>query len=764
MRIAVLSTTTYSTMPLAYGGEASFGNLAKGLCEAGHDVVLYGAPGSQPPHENCRCTLRYIPGTYSEGTFQREWLLAEWFYDEVMASDYVLDCSLNHPVAEWAGWYNPEHQKKIAVVLNGTTSHVPRCGLYNTVVGSNKWKELLVYGRTQFYSTPFEAQYGASIEPVPEEAFLGIVPFWTDVNFYTPGGSPKEDYYLFLCYDDQTEILTRQSWKLFKDLLDTDQVATLNSAGEMEFHTPVAKQRFYYNGEMVHFKGRGYDLLVTPNHEVYCRFCTPHKRNTRTFKKIPAHELATLLERWGSSHRPELKRDCFWVGEDHDYFTLPRVEYAFRPPLTSEMLLEAKRLRSEGYSYHSVARDLSSTRGATVHAMAVWTSLNETRGRDYPERKLPMNLWLQFLGWWLSEGWCEIRGDKHYRIGLANTNKELIDGMMKVARDLGYHPSLRLLKRQKVTHRPCWQIHIYDKQLYLYLKEFGKAREKWIPEEIKALPPQRLRILLEALLDGDGHRDGSSWTYYTTSTRLADDVQEIAIKAGYHATVSRSKSQPIWLVIGGQSQKTPQIMSKATREGYTGFVYDVTVPNHTILVRRMGRAVWSGNSRPTPYKGLGQALELAAERKLHLKIVPGLGAASHRVELEQHRPQIEAAIARGAQVEVVVLPQNSQHHVLKRELYRRARALLAPVQAHEPFGLTIIESLASGTPVIASRMGAFPEIINHGETGFLCSNKAQYLEAIDNVGDLPAGAARADAEARWHYLRGAKDYLKLLEG
>ena len=168
-------------------------------------------------------------------------------------------------------------------------------------------------------------------------------------------------------------------------------------------------------------------------------------------------------------------------------------------------------------------------------------------------------------------------------------------------------------------------------------------------------------------------------------------------------------------------------------------------------------------SRPTPYKGLTQALELVAERKLHLKIVPGLGHASHTVELEQHRPQIEAAIARGAKVEVIAIPQNSQHHILKRELYRLARALLAPVQNHEPFGLTLIESLACNTPVIASRMGAFPEIIKNGETGFLCRTKAEYLEAIDRVGDLPAGAPRADAEARWHYLRAASDYMKLLE-
>jgi glycosyltransferase involved in cell wall biosynthesis len=60
-------------------------------------------------------------------------------------------------------------------------------------------------------------------------------------------------------------------------------------------------------------------------------------------------------------------------------------------------------------------------------------------------------------------------------------------------------------------------------------------------------------------------------------------------------------------------------------------------------------------------------------------------------------------------------------------------------------------------------MGAFPEIIKHGETGFLCRNKAEYLEAIDKVGDLKREACRADSESRWHYTRAARQYLDLLE-
>jgi len=83
----------------------------------------------------------------------------------------------------------------------------------------------------------------------------------------------------------------------------------------------------------------------------------------------------------------------------------------------------------------------------------------------------------------------------------------------------------------------------------------------------------------------------------------------------------------------------------------------------------------------------------------------------------------------------------------KIELLRNARALISPLVTYcnrglgsemwwEPFGLHFIESLALGTPVITSYNGASPEIIKSGKHGFLCSGKADYIEAINNVDSI----------------------------
>jgi glycosyltransferase involved in cell wall biosynthesis len=58
-------------------------------------------------------------------------------------------------------------------------------------------------------------------------------------------------------------------------------------------------------------------------------------------------------------------------------------------------------------------------------------------------------------------------------------------------------------------------------------------------------------------------------------------------------------------------------------------------------------------------------------------------------------------------------------HEEKVELLREARATLFPIQWEEPFGLVMIESLACGTPVIATRRGAVPEVLEHARTGII---------------------------------------------
>lgn len=90
--------------------------------------------------------------------------------------------------------------------------------------------------------------------------------------------------------------------------------------------------------------------------------------------------------------------------------------------------------------------------------------------------------------------------------------------------------------------------------------------------------------------------------------------------------------------------------------------------------------------------------------------------------------------------DVTVLDEPS--HTVKVDLLGRARAMLFPIDWPEPFGLVMTESMACGTPVIASSLGAAPEVIADGTTGFLCSTVGQMVNAVGRAKDLKAQDCR----------------------
>jgi glycosyltransferase involved in cell wall biosynthesis len=90
-----------------------------------------------------------------------------------------------------------------------------------------------------------------------------------------------------------------------------------------------------------------------------------------------------------------------------------------------------------------------------------------------------------------------------------------------------------------------------------------------------------------------------------------------------------------------------------------------------------------------------------------------------------------------------------------------ARALLHLINFDEPFGLSVVEALASGTPVIASNRGSMPELIDHGVTGFLVNSVDEAVEAIGRIGEIHRSACRAAVSARFTVDRMADRYLEL---
>jgi glycosyltransferase involved in cell wall biosynthesis len=91
----------------------------------------------------------------------------------------------------------------------------------------------------------------------------------------------------------------------------------------------------------------------------------------------------------------------------------------------------------------------------------------------------------------------------------------------------------------------------------------------------------------------------------------------------------------------------------------------------------------------------------------------------------------------------------------------KARAMLHLIGFEEPFGLSVVEAMACGTPVIAYRRGSMPELIVDGVTGYLVDDFDQAIAAIDRIGEVDRAACRRHVEQRFTVDRMADKYLGL---
>jgi nucleoside-diphosphate-sugar epimerase len=206
---------------------------------------------------------------------------------------------------------------------------------------------------------------------------------------------------------------------------------------------------------------------------------------------------------------------------------------------------------------------------------------------QFKEKQIPMEDWVRFLGWYLAEGHCyENKKTGNCTITLTTYYRTL--EAQEVMRAVGLSP---VVDKHHVVAT--------SRQLYEYLKQFGKSREKYIPANVKSLTPKYLRILLTALLDGDGNKHSkNAWRYTTVSNQLADDVQEIAIKCSLASSVRQDK-EGFYRVFIGEARTAVCNLGADRSEwiDYDGMVYCVEVPNSTVLVRQQGYAYFSGNSK-----------------------------------------------------------------------------------------------------------------------------------------------------------------------
>ena len=352
------------------------------------------------------------------------------------------------------------------------------------------------------------------------------------------------------CFDDKTEILTENGWKLFKDLEKEEKVATLNiEKDNFEWQLPTDYINQHYEGEMYHFKSRTIDMMVTPNHRMLVkRYDKNILQNRKQNLIMPKKSHRRINLDWQIKEAKELENTRrqewqfkrggqSWIGKKTKYIKIPK-----RKP-----------------------KKFASTKIRHIGKIKI---------EDIAE----------LMAWYVTEGYAN---DNVVSICQSKrVNPENYKKIINLCKRIGF-------KNIKGTGRDDKDINMYSVELAEYMiKECGKGSyNKYLPKWLKEQPSSVLKIVFDTMIAGDGWNVGKeSYGYKSYSKRLLDDMSEIAHKLGYG--VSKNKDT---ISISG-IQNYPTINKKPEKIKYSGNIYCVSVPNTIILVRRNGKTCWSGNS------------------------------------------------------------------------------------------------------------------------------------------------------------------------
>ncbi len=158
--------------------------------------------------------------------------------------------------------------------------------------------------------------------------------------------------------------------------------------------------------------------------------------------------------------------------------------------------------------------------------------------------------------------------------------------------------------------------------------------------------------------------------------------------------------------------------------------------------------------RISPEKRVDRAIEIAKRVQIPLKIAAKVDPVDKRYFKREIEPLLGDPL-----VEHVGEIGDGE----KNEFLGNAYALLLPIDWPEPFGLVIIEAMACGTPVIAYRGGAVPEVMEEGHTGFIVEALEDAVEAVRRVPKLSRKRCREVFEQRFTATRMANDYVRVYE-
>jgi len=233
------------------------------------------------------------------------------------------------------------------------------------------------------------------------------------------------------CFDGTTEVLTKEGWKFFKDVKNTDLICSLNPKNrQIEFVPFIRKISYLHNGEMYHVIGRSVDTLVTPNHKIYVQEI--HGRNSPSLKKISDFDSYGFRFFGQGNNKSKNKIDMnllkfigFWNGDGYK-ITKSKTNRGFRLGFhlvkKRKVLYLEKLLKVLGIPYHKYH---SKKYGYTFHLPGKTYLYDMLNGNAHTKRvpKFIFGLSIECIGAFI-EGFMEADGCQNQ---MFSCNKKLLD-------------------------------------------------------------------------------------------------------------------------------------------------------------------------------------------------------------------------------------------------------------------------------------------------------------------------------------------------
>lgn len=413
------------------------------------------------------------------------------------------------------------------------------------------------------------------------------------------------------CFDDKTEILTNNGWRTLNTINKDDKALSLNPSTDIADYYDI-KNIFIndYSGEI--FRTNGFsDFIFTPEHELYYNWSFSQNWRKKKISEFDFTKNSQLL-----------------------------FKHKFKWNSTEKFKNIVFNIRNNNKKFSKV----------TINS------------RD----------WLEFLGWYISEGWLDVKRNRIFISQYESVNKEKVERIRTLLIRLGVTFNYNNNK-----------FSFYNKEIANYLKENCytgteyNCHYKKVPETLKNISSEEISIFLESYRLGDGHRRNEQSSYYTTSKQLADDIQELILKTG-KPTSYYINDNGCYCIYELKSETRNIPLKNITKEQYHGKVWCIEVePHNIILIRRNGKICWTGNSKE-PGSGFYQK---------HVKRIY-IEEASFETE-EVYKKRIEAISELGCVVRAAGMTNFTKYMPAGRRFYdlaTRARICNLPQYCNSLWG------------------------------------------------------------------------------